>query len=146
MSLPTDSKTLQDAVITRRSVYNLEKKSPIPDAEIRSIVEWAVKNCPSSFNVQSARAVLFLGAQHEKLWDIGDANIKAAVPPDVYEKSLGPKVKAFKAAYGTVAWFEDETALLTLQQKNPMIAGMVNQVSFSHHPFLLISRFSHLSN
>lgn len=84
---PSNANAFLQAVEHRRTVYALGKESPIPDARIQEIVEFAVKNCPvspksalcktwemltafsprqSSFNSQSTRAVLVLGKNHDK--------------------------------------------------------------------------------
>ena len=49
-----------EAAKLRCSVYTLTNKSTISDERIKEIVESAVKHAPSSFNVQSARAVILL--------------------------------------------------------------------------------------
>ncbi|KAK5062586.1 hypothetical protein LTR84_004659 [Exophiala bonariae] len=115
---------------SRLSCYGLTNSSPIPDSKIRSIVEFAIKNAPSAFNVQSARAVILLKADHEKLWDIADKHLKAAMPEPAYQ-ALAPRVKMFRAAYGSVLWFEDQDALDALKEKNPAIQASVAE--WSHH-------------
>ncbi|RVX74366.1 hypothetical protein B0A52_01491 [Exophiala mesophila] len=101
----------------RLSNYTLTNTSPIPDSKIQSIVEFAIKHAPSTFNVQSARAVILLRADHEKLWDIGDEELQKTLPQSSYNY-MKPKIQGFRAAYGTVLWFEDQDALDTLKGKN----------------------------
>ena len=43
-----------EAVQKRRSIYSLEKSSPISDERIEELLKEAVKNLPSSFNMQSS--------------------------------------------------------------------------------------------
>ena len=62
---------------TRRTHYGLTKQSTIPDAQLKSILETAVKHTPSAFNSQSARVVMLLGKESDKLWDI----VKTAYVP-----------------------------------------------------------------
>lgn len=88
------------AVEARRSIYDLTDASPISDERIKEIVSLGIKNAPSSFNVQSTRAVLVLRGEHKKLWDIGDKALKEDLPA-AYD-ALAPKVAGFRAAYGTV--------------------------------------------
>ena len=57
------------AASLRRSIYALGKNMPIPESRIRQIVEEALKQAPSPFNIQSAKAVILLGANHDELWD-----------------------------------------------------------------------------
>ncbi|KIY01829.1 uncharacterized protein Z520_01967 [Fonsecaea multimorphosa CBS 102226] len=115
-------------VENRCSCYNLTKASPIADSRIREIIESAVKHTPSAFNVQSTRAVVLVKQDHEKLWDIGDAALKSAMPEQAYA-ALAPKIQGFRAAYGTVLWFEDQSALDALKEKNPAIQHVIPQWS-----------------
>ena len=134
---------LFDAAEHRISAYNLTKKSTVSDDRIKEIVSSAIKHSPSAFNVQSARAVILLGSDHEKLWDIGDAQVKAAMPEQAYN-GLKPRIAGFKAAYGSVSsmvvsgivadgvqilWFEDQKALDALKAKNALIANVVDEWS-----------------
>lgn len=112
------------AIENRISCYSLTNTSPIPDTQIHKIIQDTVKHTPSAFNVQSTRAVVLVHQDHEKLWDIGDALLKQAMPDAAYQ-ALAPKVQGFKAAYGTVLWFEDQAALDTLKSKNPGIQHVI---------------------
>jgi len=118
------------AVEQRCSCHALTKESPIADSRVKEIVDWAVTHAPSSFNVQSARAVLLVGGDHDKLWDIGDTILQQKMPEPAY-RALAPRVQGFKAAHGTVLWFEDRSALEALGQKNPGIQGCIPE--WSHH-------------
>lgn len=119
---------LFSAIETRRSIYGLSKTLPIPDSRVHEIVSHAIKNCPSPFNTQSARAVILTKGDHEKLWDMADAMLKQMLPEEAY-KGLAPRVAGFRAAYGSVLWFEDQAALEAMGQKNPAVAGMMPQWS-----------------
>jgi predicted oxidoreductase (fatty acid repression mutant protein) len=87
---------------TRHSIYKLDKSSPISNERIQEIVAFAVKHAPSPFNVQSARVIILLGAEHEKLWDFGLEALKASLPEAAYA-ALSPKVLGLKAGYGSVS-------------------------------------------
>mgnify|MGYP000143181901 CR=1 FL=1 len=63
-------------VRARRTFYGIGKESPISDERLAELVREAVKYTPSSFNSQSGRAVLLLGAQHDALWDIVKEELK----------------------------------------------------------------------
>lgn len=114
------------AAETRLSCYTLTKSSPIPDSRIEEIVSFAVKHAPSSFNVQSARAVILLKASHDKLWSIADSVAKST-HPEAHEKMLGKMIGGFAGAYGTVLWLEDQEALDALAAKNPLFGNLVPQ-------------------
>ena len=89
------------AIEDRRSLYQLADKSPISDERIHEIVAFAIRHTPSPFNVQSARVVILLRTQHEKLWDFALKVVKDEMPPTVHPV-LESKVSALRAGYGTV--------------------------------------------
>ncbi|GAA6006920.1 nitroreductase family protein [Rhodotorula paludigena] len=111
-----------EAVKARRTIYALSKDSPIPDERIIEIVNEAVKHCPSSFNSQSSRAVVLLGAHHDKLWDFAKAAIKAVVPAEAYSASE-QRLNGFQNGHGTVLFFEDEAVVKGLQDAMPTYAA-----------------------
>ena len=84
------------AIETRRSVYGLTNSSPIPDQKVVDIVKTAITNAPSSFNVQSARAVVVFGEEQLKVWDL----ILAAIQED--KPNLHGWAASFRGAYGSV--------------------------------------------
>ncbi|KAH8689613.1 Nitroreductase-like protein [Talaromyces proteolyticus] len=133
-----------ETVESRRSLYQLTNTSPIPDARIKEIVSLSLKHAPSAFNVQSARAVILLREQHEKLWDIGLKVVQEEMPPAA-QAFLTKRVVGFRGAYGTVLWFEDEDAIDILKQKNPAIQRLLPEWS-SHssgiHQFINWTAFS----
>ncbi|OJD10647.1 hypothetical protein AJ78_08395 [Emergomyces pasteurianus Ep9510] len=125
---PTTRAALQELAKARRTVYNLSAKSPIPDSEIQEIINSAVLHVPSSFNTQSTRLVLLLHEEHTKLWDIAikvfEEGIVAsgALPKDTWENQTKPKLEGFKAAYGTILFFEDPAHIAPLAEKFPIYA------------------------
>ena len=95
---------LQD-VEARRTFYAIANESTIADSRIEEIVKHAVLHVPSAFNTQSARAVVLLGKQHEKLWDIAYEAAKATAPPEVFKNLFEPRIAGFRKGYGTVSLF-----------------------------------------
>lgn len=114
--------TLQQAAETRRSLYVLNKELPVSTDDIVQIVEHAVKYTPSSFNSQSTRTVVLFGAEHEKLWDIAINELRKIVPAEKFEPTES-KLNMFKAAAGSVLFFEDQTVIESLQAQFPPYAG-----------------------
>lgn len=111
--------TFKNAMENRRSYYVLAKESTVPDAEIQKILEAIILNVPSAFNSQTARLALLLGAQHDKLWgEIVMNTLRKIVPAEKFAPTEG-KINTFKAAYGTVLFFEDMPVVEALQQKFP---------------------------
>lgn len=101
------SSALIDLAKNRRTIYQLGKKSPVPDSKIEELVNAAILNVPSAFNTQSTRLIVLLHDQHDRLWDIAieafEGLVKAGkIPQEVWEKQTLPKLLGFKGAYGTV--------------------------------------------
>ena len=65
------------------------------------------------------QAVLLLGDEHKKLWDITLNVLKGIVPEDQFPATEG-RIKGFAAGHGTVLFFEDENAVKDLQNRFPL--------------------------
>ncbi|MBT2293623.1 nitroreductase family protein [Paenibacillus albidus] len=115
------SKSFFEAVKGRRSIYAISKESTISDAKIQEIVEEAVLHSPTSFNSQSSRAVVLLGEAHDKLWDITTETLRKIVPAEQFE-GTAQKLASFKAGYGSVLFFEDQTVVKSLQENFALYA------------------------
>lgn len=112
---------LQQAAETRRSVYALNKNLPLPAAEVAEMVKHSVLHTPSSFNSQSTRVVVLFGAEHEKLWQFAEDALRAIVPAEKFEPTQ-QKLDMFKAAAGSVLFFEDQNVVKGLQERFPSYA------------------------
>ncbi|MDO4641805.1 MAG: nitroreductase family protein [Neisseria sp.] len=112
---------LQQVAQTRRSIYVLNKNLPLPEAEVAEIVKHAVLHTPSSFNSQSTRVVVLFGREHDKLWQIAEDALRAVVPADKFEPTA-QKLALFKAAAGSVLFFEDQDVVKGLQEQFPSYA------------------------
>ena len=106
----------------RRSQYALGKNLPISEQEVIEIIDNAVKYSPSAFNSQSAHAVVLLGDNHQKLWDITYAELEKLLPTDEAKATTKGKIDDFAAAYGTVLFFEDYNIVKGLQEQFPSYA------------------------
>ncbi|WP_242145209.1 MULTISPECIES: nitroreductase family protein [unclassified Bacillus cereus group] len=110
------AKDFYKAIEDRRSIYGISKEQVISDEKIQEVIQHAVKHTPSAFNSQSARVVVVLGEQHDKLWDLTKETLRKIVP----ENNFGPteeKMNAFKSGYGTVLFFEDGKVVESLQEQ-----------------------------
>lgn len=105
----------------RRSIYVINNEAIVSDERIQEIVEHAVKHTPSSFNSQTARAVVLLGEQHSKLWSITTETLRQVVPANDFAPTE-EKMNMFGAGYGTVLFFEDQSIVKGLQEKFPSYA------------------------
>lgn len=112
----TISKGLLEAVKARRTYYGISKQSTISDDQIINLVQEAVKYSPSAFNSQSARAVVLLGENHDKLWNIVKETLRKVVAADQFA-STEQRIDSFKAGYGSVLFFEDTAVIEGLQKQ-----------------------------
>ncbi len=113
------NKDLYQAIIDRRSFYELGKEKILSDEELAKLVRHAVKYAPSAFNSQSARVLLLLGNEHDKLWTYTKDILREIVPADRFSPTEA-KLDAFRGGYGTVLYFEDQTIVKSLQEKFPL--------------------------
>ncbi|MBS4218694.1 nitroreductase family protein [Bacillus sp. FJAT-49711] len=106
------------AVENRRSIYGISKETLISDERIEEIIAHAIKHAPSAYNSQSGRAVILLGENHEKLWNITEAALREKVSAEKF-KPTEEKMANFRNGYGTILFFEDQTVVQSLQEKFP---------------------------
>ncbi|NLJ19400.1 nitroreductase family protein [Globicatella sulfidifaciens] len=110
------SKDFYKAIEDRRSFYGISKDTTVSEARIREIIDFAVKYTPSAFNSQSARVVLLLEKEHDKLWDITKEALRKIVPSDQFS-STENKINSFRNGYGTILYFEDQRDIENLQKQ-----------------------------
>ena len=115
----TEAKNLYQ---NRRSVYALGKNLPISEQEVLEIIDNAVKYSPSAFNSQTAHAVVLLGENHQKLWDITFGELEKFLPNEEAKAAAKGKIDSFAAAYGTILFFEDHDVVKGLQEQFPAYA------------------------
>ncbi|KOS26817.1 nitroreductase [Bacillus anthracis] len=109
------AKDFYTAMKERRTNYAINKELQVLDEKIKEMMEHAVKHTPSAFNSQSARIVVLLGEEHDKLWDITKETLRKIVPAENFA-ATEQKMNAFKAGYGTVLFFEDQAIVEKLQE------------------------------
>ena len=113
--------TLQQAFDERRSVYALGNKLPVEPQAIVNMAERVLLHTPSAFNSQSSRLVVLFGAEHQKLWDIAEKELRAAVGDGDFSGSK-QKLYGFRAAAGTVLFYEDKNVTESLQEQFALYA------------------------
>lgn len=106
----------------RRSQYALGKNLPVSESEVLEIIDNAVKYSPSAFNSQTAHAVVLLGDNHQKLWDITFEELGKFLPNEDAKTATKAKLDGFAAAYGTILFFEDHDVVKGLQEQFPSYA------------------------
>ncbi len=115
------SQDFYTTVEKRRSYYGIGKEAGVSDEKIKEVVEHAVKHTPSAFNSQSARVIVLLGTQHDKLWNITKDALRKIVPAENFA-ATEEKIDSFKSGYGTVLFFEESTVIDALQKQFPPYA------------------------
>jgi len=111
--------TYWDAVTARRSYYALGKEQVASDERLEEIVGEAVKHAPSPFNSQSARVVILLGGQHDRLWDMTKAELRKIAPPESFQATEDKINGSFRSGYGSILYFEEMKIVDELQRKFP---------------------------
>ncbi|KAJ4375993.1 putative nitroreductase [Neocucurbitaria cava] len=114
-------KSFLDAIKDRRTIYQLNKESPISDKQIQELAEKALLHVPSSFNSQSTRLVVLLNKDHEQFWDFVLEVLKPLTPEDQFPKTE-QKVQGFRAAKGSILFYEDPEPVENLRKAFPLYA------------------------
>lgn len=110
---------LAEAVVKRRSIYQLGKDEIVSSQKIIEMINTAVKYAPTAFNSQSARVVVLFGENYKKFWQMVMAKLREIVPTEKFA-ATEDKINSFMQGYGTVLFFEDEAVIEALQKKFPL--------------------------
>ena len=110
---------LLDSICKRRTYYALSNETTISNAKIQELIEAALCHTPSAFNMQSARIVLAIGKQHERVWEQTQEALKKIVPKKQLPATT-EKINSFKAAYGTVLFFDDDQVIGKMKEQYPL--------------------------
>lgn len=105
----------------RRTSYTLGKTLPVSDDTVIDIITEAIRQAPSAFNSQSSRALILLGKEHEKFWELTREQLRKRVPADKFQPT-SDKIDGFAAAAGSVLFFEDQDVVKGLQESFPSYA------------------------
>ena len=117
----TTTKPLHNAFENRRSIYAITDTLPVSEQAVIDAVEHAILHTPSAFNSQTTRIIVLFGAEHKKVWDIAETNLREIVGDGDFS-GTEQKMDSFRAGVGTVLFFEDETGVKALQDKFPLYA------------------------
>ncbi|KAI1765892.1 Nitroreductase [Hypoxylon sp. FL1150] len=119
MATPIKSESVLDLIKVRRTYYALNKDLAISTDRIQEIVKESIRHVPSSFNSQSNRVLVVFGAEHDKLWGFASDILKTIVPADAWQHTAD-RMNMFKAAAGTVLFFEDQDVVNKMQAAYPL--------------------------
>lgn len=106
-----------EVVEGRKSLYKLTSESTIPDSRIQEIVEATIKHAPSTYNVQSARAVILLKEKHQQLWDLCLKHMEPALEGSPMKDHVVSRIALHRASHGTILWYEDQDSLKALGER-----------------------------
>lgn len=113
--------SLLDLAKKRRSIYHLGKNISLSNDEVSQLIKNIVKETPSSFNSQSSRIVVLFGDEHDALWEITRETLRKLVGDGDFT-ATDKKIDGFKAAKGTVLFYEDKEPIENLQKQFPLYA------------------------
>ncbi|KAI0378616.1 Nitroreductase [Hypomontagnella monticulosa] len=119
MASSLNANTLLELSKVRRTHYVLNKELSISKERIQEIVKEAIYQVPSSFNSQSNRVVVLFGAEHDKFWDFTSEVLKTIVPADAWQHTAD-RMAMFKAAAGTILFYEDQDVVNKMQAQYPL--------------------------
>lgn len=119
------SRNFLEAVAHRRSYYHLSDRALVSDSLVMGVVDELLTTMPSPFNVQSARVVVLLGAEHRDLWQIVIDTLRNIVAAEHFERSKHKIETSFLSGHGTLLFYEDEDALNRMRSSYPTYAENV---------------------
>lgn len=114
-----------NAIVNRRSMYNLSGETTLPDEELEDKLQQLVKNLPTAYNMQSTCMAMLTGDAHKKLWNIVLETLRPKVAPEKFARTES-KIGSFAAGYGTILYFNDDAASQEVKDKNPLYADTVD--------------------
>lgn len=114
----------------RRTYYAISNVCPIPDTQLKAIIDSAVTDCPSVWNIQAARAVLLTGTSKDKLWEI----VKAGYLPTLGGNGL--YLCFFALFLRCLAYFNTQrmSSRLVSKRSRGMGLGMAQSCSLKTKP------------
>ena len=110
-----------DQMKQRRTIYAIGNSVALTQDQIEEIIKDTVRHSPSAFNSQSSRLVVLFDAEHQKLWDIAEEKLRAAVGDGDFSGTK-QKLDGFRAAAGTVLFYEDKNVTESLQEQFALYA------------------------
>lgn len=107
------------ALKLRHSEYVLSKNIELTEEALVNYIKDILRYTPSAFNSESQRIVLLSQEKHDLLWEQLIEIMKGIVKGEQFENTKN-KINAFKAAYGTILFFDDTSVTKKLQEKFPL--------------------------
>ncbi len=112
--------TIINSMKKRRTIYHLGKELPVLKETLEQAVTEVIREAPSAFNSQSSRAVILYAEHHDWLWDLILSKLLTLVEDAEQKKQTEEKIAGFKAASGTILFFEEMATIRSLQEQMPL--------------------------
>ena len=106
-----------DAIKIRRSQYALTNTIKVPEEKVVEVIKESIKHTPSPYNIQSTRAMVLLGENHKKLWQIVKEVLLEKIGAERFVATEEKINKNFLSGYGTILFFIDEAVVKENAQK-----------------------------
>ncbi|WLI76256.1 nitroreductase family protein [Kosakonia sp. H02] len=100
----------------RRTIYTLGKDLPVAEDDVVATIKEAIRQAPSAFNSQSSRALILLGKEHDRFWELVRGQLRNVIPAEHFH-ATADKLDGFAAAAGSVLFFEDQEVISHLQRQ-----------------------------
>lgn len=118
-----------EAIKHRRTCYDLGDVMFATRQQVEDIVNTALLNVPSAFNVQSSRIILLFDSHHTKLWEITKNVLQEIVPAESFSRTRQKIDTCFAAGCGTILFFEDTEAVEAQKREMPTYADVFDVYS-----------------
>ena len=116
----------RDAVLARRSEYSLDARDVDTDAVIARI-RGIAGSVPSAFNAQSARILCLIGEDHRRFWEMVEDVLRERSRDPERFKGTKAKLAGFRAAAGTILFYEVDSKTKELMEAHPSYRDMFPQ-------------------
>ena len=116
----------RDAVLARRSEYSLDTRDVDTDAVIARI-RGIAGSVPSAFNAQSARVLFLVGEDHLRFWAMVEDVLRERSRDLERFKGTQAKLAGFRAAAGTILFYEVDSRTRELMEAHPSYRDMFPQ-------------------
>lgn len=116
----------REAVLARRSEYSLDARDVDTDAVIARI-RGIAGSVPSAFNAQSARILCLIGEDHRRFWEMVEDVLRERSRDPERFKGTKAKLAGFRAAAGTILFYEVDSRTRELMEAHPSYRDMFPQ-------------------
>ncbi|TCB68371.1 nitroreductase family protein [Acinetobacter sp. ANC 4178] len=103
----------------RQSIQKLGKNLAYDQEYLTELIHTAALSCPSAVNMKTTRIVILFSKAHTEFWRLVQEIQKTQIPEHLFP-AIAIKIQKCNAAYGTVLFFEDQTAIENLQKNSPL--------------------------